>query len=688
MTYKYALINILKLLWNLFLVYVAYTICRAAFMLGNSEMFQGIETGHIFDLFKAGLIFDSSAICYTNGLIILLFLLPFHWKENKIYYSVVKWIYIVINSICVAMNLCDSVYFPFSGKRVTCSVLQEFEHEGAGQMAKIYLNQSIEHWYLFVLFAVIVAMLWFGFLSPKRKKESRRIVATGRQKKSLFIGYYLVNILAIPVFTALCIGLIRGGFTTAVRPITISNANKYADNPHEAGVILNTPFSLIRTIDKKPLIVPDYMSDEEALKWYSPLHVQVSDSINTEINTDSLVQTKPMNVVVLIMESFGKQHFGFYNDLHNENGDQGEKKTYTPFLDSLLVDSYTFRYAYSNGRKSIEGMPSILSSIPNFVEPFFLTPASMNELSGLAKELSENKGYSSAFFHGAENGSMGFEAFAKSTGFQKYFGRTEYNQDPNYNGDKDFDGTWAIFDEEFLQFYCDRMNEMQQPFITSVFTASSHNPYDLPERYKGVFPTDDEGDGIYELVAYSDNALRLFFEKAKKQDWYDNTIFVITPDHATGFKDAFYNTIVGNFSVPIAFYVPSMPELKGYDSERVVEQIDIMPTVLGLLGYDKPYIAFGQDIFNTPAEDTFALHWLMGTESYEFIKGDYLIRFDGTKITHVYRYKTDLLQKDNIVDKLTDEEKEAIKPMEMQMKSFIQQYMKRLNENEMVVKDR
>ena len=96
--------NILRLIWNILLVYVAYGICRATFMICNSNMYQGIETSHIFDLFKAGLIFDSSAICYTNAIVMLLFLLPLHWKETRGFYTFVKWLYVVINSICISMN--------------------------------------------------------------------------------------------------------------------------------------------------------------------------------------------------------------------------------------------------------------------------------------------------------------------------------------------------------------------------------------------------------------------------------------------------------------------------------------------------------------------------------------------------------------------------------------------------------
>lgn len=670
--------NILRLIWNILLVYVTYGICRATFMICNSNMYQGIETSHIFDLFKAGLIFDSSAICYTNAIVMLLFLLPLHWKETHGFYTFVKWLYVVINSICLSTNLCDLVYFPFTSKRVTFSVLQEFENEGAGQMGNIFFDQALSHWYLFIVFFVLVAMLWYGYAYPVFEQKSRLIVRTGDIEKDNHIGYYSVNAIALPLFVGLSIGLIRGGFTTAVRPITISNANKYADNPQEAGAILNTPFSLIRTFDKKPLSLPDYMSKEEALQYYNPIHNPSSASYGISLDTE---QERPLNVVVLILESFGKQHFGFYNDFHNENGEDGIKKSFTPFLDSLLTDSYTFRYSYSNGRKSIEGMPSILSSIPNFVEPFFLTPAAMNELSGLARELTLNKGYTSAFFHGAENGSMGFEAFAKSTGFQKYYGRTEYDQDPNYRGEKDFDGTWAIYDEEFLQFYCDRMNEMKQPFITSVFSASSHTPYNLPERYKGHFPVGE--DKLQECVAYSDNALRLFFEKAKTQEWYDNTLFVISPDHASGFYDSFYNTTLGIFSVPIIFFSPKLTALKGYDEETIAEQIDIMPTVLGLLGYDKPFFAFGQDLFNTPKDEKFAIHWLPGSEEYEFMNKDLLLVFDGSEVKHIYKFKTDPLLKTDLVRTIPTD---SISPYKKRMESVIQQYMQHTLDNTMVIK--
>lgn len=647
---------ILSLLWNLLVVYVMFMVCRVIFVLANWTIYSGTLTwGHTLELFGAGLIFDTSAILYTNALVSVMMLFPLHWKEKQGYYKIVRWIYVICNSVAIYANLIDCVYFPFTGKRTTTSVFAEFSHEGAGNMAKIFAEQFLANWYLVVVAALISWLLWQLFRPVPSKVSS-----FSTRLPVYYITQVVVMLLAIPLVVA---GM-RGGFTTAVRPITISNANQYADRPAETGIILNTPFSIYRTLSKKPMLVPDYMSEQEATALFSPLHTP-----------NDTAAFKPMNVVVFILESFSKQHFGYYNrTLRN-----GTYKGFTPFLDSLITNhALTWQYSYANGRKSIEGMPSTLSSLPNYVEPLFLTPASLNRMSGIARELGEQKGYVTAFFHGAQNNSMGFQAFAHATGFQRYYGRTEYNQDPKRNGDEDFDGTWAIFDEEFLQFFADRMTEMQQPFMTAVFTASSHTPYSMPERYKNVFPKGEEA--LQESIAYSDHALKLFFETARKKAWFKNTLFVITADHTSRQIDPFYKTSLGYYTVPIILYAPGDESLHGYDKERVVEQTDIMPTVLSYLHYDKPYIAFGKDMLHTQPEETFALHWVPESNGYEFVKGDYVIEFDGEQVTAAYRYRTDSLLNHNVK---TTMPAGTLQQMTLQAKSVIQQYMQRMNNDQL-----
>ena len=639
--------------------YIAYTLCRGVFLILNWSLYAGTLTwGHGMKLFGAGLLFDTPAILYTNAIILVMFLLPLHWKEHPVYYRVARWIYTIVNSIAVYMNLMDCVYFPFTGKRTTTSVFAEFSNESTGEMLKIFGGQFLSHWYLVLLAALVTWAFWKLF----------RPIPKSVERPSHKPRYYTIQVISLFVTIPLCIAAIRGGVTKSTRPITISNANQYVNRPAETGIVLNTPFSIFRTLKKTPFVVPDYMSDEEATAIYTPLH-QPNDS----------AAFTPRNVVVLILESFSKQHIGFYNKtLRN-----GTYHGFTPFLDSLITDgAMTYRYSYANGRKSIEGMPSVLSSLPNFVEPLFLTPASLNVMSGLARELGENKGYTTAFFHGAQNSSMGFHAFARATGFQRYYGREEYNADPNFHGDDDFDGTWAIWDEEFFQFYAQQMNTMKEPFMTALFSASSHDPFVVPEKYKGRFPQGESP--LQECIAYTDYALKRFFEEASKQPWFKNTLFVITADHVSQQIDPFYCTTLGNYCVPIILYAPGDPSLHGYDEQQVVEQIDIMPTVLGYLHYDKPYIAFGRDMISGQANDGFALHWLPESSSYEYVWGDYALQFDGKEVTSAYAFRTDSTFAHNVLSKIPPATRNR---MERHMKSFIQQYMQRMTTDQLVIKD-
>ena len=636
---------------------IVYEICRLVFLATNWSMFsEAITWSSFWEITRGGLMFDTSAILYTNALYALLMLFPIHYKETAIYQKIAKWVFLVCNSICVVANLVDCVYFKYTIRRTTVTVFSEFKNEN--NLGSIFGAEVINHWYLVVIGILLIVGMWYLYRMPKGQipvQISKPYKAKGMAE------YYVLQAIFLALFVPLCVAGMRGGFTTAVRPITITNANQYVDRPQEAAIVLNTPFSIIRTIGKSIFVVPNYYSQQELNDIYSPIHNP----------GDSLVARKK-NVVVIIIESFGREYIGGFNKWL----EGGKYKGYTPFTDSLMQHSATYLYSYCNGRKSIDGMPSILSSIPMFVEPFFLTPASMNNVSGLAGEL-KNKGYYSAFFHGAENGSMGFQAFARATGFTDYFGRTEYNADKRFNGDKDFDGTWAIWDEPFMQFYATKMGEMKEPFMTALFTASSHHPFVVPEEYKKKYP--EEGLVIHKCIRYTDNALRKFFEKAKTMPWYKNTLFVITSDHTNLSDHDYYQTDLGGFCSPIIFFDPS-GEFKPGMRNAIAQQIDIMPTVLSYLGYDKKYVGFGIDLLTTPAEDTWAVNYLNGI--YQYVKGDYLLQWDGNKTKALYRFRTDLLLKDNVANK----EPKVREAMERQVKAIIQSYMERMTQNKLVVK--
>ena len=640
------LYNWLTVLLNLLLVYILYMVTRVAFIWENWQRFAPTwDALNMGDILMGSLRFDTSAILYSNALWIVLVLLPLHLKEKPWWHTLCKTIFVTFNMICLSANLIDSVYLQYSGRRTTWSFFSEFSNEG--NLASIFFVEAGRHWYLVLLGAVMLAALILLYVKPK-----------GTVPKPLW-RYYLVQTLALAAAVPLSVAGMRGGFTVAIRPITISNANQYVNTPAESAIVLNTPFSVIRTIGKKAYVDPQYMPDADMERLYSPLH--------TPQPTDSLTMQKK-NVVVLIVESFARENIGYYN----RTLDGGTYRGYTPFVDSLLEHSLTWEHTFANGQKSIDAMPAILSSIPMFVEPFILTDASLNDIGGLARCLGD-EGYTTAFYHGAENGSMGFQAFARASGFQHYYGRTEYNADTRFNGDADFDGTWAIWDEPFLQYYALGMSQLQEPFMTAVFTASSHHPFALPDQYRDTFP---EGTvPIHRCIGYTDHALRRFFKTASQQPWYNNTIFVLTADHTNQTAHDEYRTSLGYFSVPILIFDPSGQLPRGMQ-DGVAQQIDIMPTLLSILGYGQPYIAFGKDLLGDNGR--WAVNYSNGF--YQYVEGDNLLLFDGEHVTGMYNYAEDTLLKDNTAGAEPELEENLVQ----RLKAIIQSYMQRMTQNRLM----
>ena len=621
---------------NLLLAYVVYAIARLAYLLDNWSYFSESLTAEVV---QGGLVFDTAAILVTNIPYIVLMLLPLHWKETRGWHRLCQTLFVGVNSLALAVNLCDAAYFPFTLRRTTTTVFSEFQNEQ--NLGGVLFTETLHHWYFVVLFLVVVYGLWRLYTTPRL--EARRLK---------WWCYDLTTLLSLAAVAPFVVAGIRGGFATAVRPITISNANQYVDRPTDAALVLNTPFALYRTIGKAVFTVPQYFEDEQQMAAvFSPVHIP----------QDTVAMTRK-NVVVLIVESFGREYIGALN----RNLENGKYRGYTPNIDSLISLSTTFEYSYCNGRKSIDGMPSILSSIPMFVEPFFLTPASMNEVSGVA-DLLGNKGYETAFFHGAQRGSMGFMAFARKTGFQQYFGREDFDADPRFDGDADFDGMWAIWDEPFLQYYCTKMTEMKEPFMTAVFTASSHHPYEIPEKYRDVYP--EEGIIMHKCIRYTDMALGKFFREASRQPWFKNTIFVLTSDHTNMSDHDVYQTDLGGFCSPIIIFEPGSDRQPAI-LPKIAQQIDILPTLMGLLHYPDPYFAFGIDVLNTPADSTWAVNYLNGI--YQYVKHDHVLQFDGQKTRAVYALSDSMMQH-NLVGRLPQQPK-----MEQELKAIIQQYMERM----------
>ena len=625
-----------SVLYRLLIAYALYFVARIAYLLCNWNYFApALRWSALPDLLRGSLLFDTSAILLTNiPVVVVLLLTP--WKR------LANWLFLVINSLALAANLADAVYFKYTLRRTTTSVFSEFQNEH--NLLSIVATEFIHHWYLVLLFALIV---WALF--KRREERGER-----RESQSSKLKVQISKFLTLLVLAPLIVAGIRGGFTRAVRPITISNANQYVGRPTDAALVLNTPFALYRTIGKNVFTVPNYFTDTSEMEAvFSPV---------CPSHTADTTQMRKANVVIIIVESFGREYIG----LLNKTLDHGNYRGYTPFTDSLVARSITFTHSYCNGRKSIDAMPSILSGIPMFVEPFFLTPASMNHVSGIASLLAA-EGWHTAFFHGAQRGSMGFQAFSRATGFQHYYGREDYCADPHTSGNADFDGTWAIWDEPFLQYFAQTMGTMPQPFMTAVFTASSHHPYRIPDKYTAQFP--DDGNPIHKCIRYTDMALGRFFKTASRQPWFRNTIFVITSDHTNLSDHPYYRTDLGGFSVPIIIYDASQQRQPAV-IDRIAQQTDILPTVMRMLNYRGNVFAFGSDLLNTPPDSSWAVNYLNGI--YQYVSDGCVLQFDGQQTRAVYSLSDSLMQH-NLNHRLPQQ-----KHMEQRLKAIIQQYMQRM----------
>lgn len=630
-----------SLLYRLGIVMVMLMVCRIGFYLFNLQYFPDMTLTNFLRLCWGGLTFDLATMFYVNMLYIVLMILPFDFRFHPYYKKTLQYLFLLTNGAAFAANVADFVYYRFTLRRTTADVFQQFENET--NMGGLWLSFFVDYWYAVLFWVVLMAAtVWlYGRVRFKGPQLRNRLM------------YYVIGVLVIPIVATAVIGGIRGGFRHSTRPITLSNAGEYVTNPRDISIVLNTPFAVIRTIGKTQVQKATYFADDEVETIYSPVQVP-KDSASF----------KPHNVVIIILESFSKEFVGGFN----KEKEQGNYKGYTPFLDSLIPLSRTFEYSFANGRKSIDGLPSVISSIPSLGVPYFLSPYSSNRINSLASLLKE-KGYHTSFFHGAPNGSMGFQAFMNLAGVQKYYGMNEYTNPTDY------DGMWGIWDEPFLQFYADQLNTFQQPFMSSFFSVSSHHPFKIPVQYEEKF----KGGPlvIHRCVQYTDYALRQFFKKASAMPWYNNTLFVITADHTSSeiqFDEA--RTAWGVYSVPVLFFAPD-GSLAGHEVS-IAQQIDIMPSVLGYLGYDKTYVAFGRNVFDT-ATTPFAFNYK--DNAYQLFEGDYLLQFDGTSTVGFFNFRSDKLLTKNMIG----DQPEVQRTMERKIKAIIQQYNNRMIADKLTV---
>lgn len=621
--------SIQLLVWRLLWVLLFYQVGRVLFYWSNRSILQLVG----FSEFLGGIRFDLSAIFYTNALLILAHTIPGNFKYKKIYQFVLKLFFFLINIIFIATNFIDVEYFKFTSRRSTYSLITASGMES--DLPRLILVFVKSYWALLIGFLLSSLVFWKFMPNSKFKDEYKE------PNHSFFYKNIPYWILIFSMGMILLVG--RGGFQR--NPLRIVDAIRYTTNSENTSLVLNTPFSILKTISKKENVKEIQFFDEETLaKVYQPI---------VELENEEEFQKK--NIVLLILESFGEENLFLEFD----------GQPLTPFMDSLTQNSLYFVNAYANGRRSIDAVPSIITSIPYLMEISYISsPYSFNKVDGFSKILKE-KGYRTSFFHGAFTGSQNFYQFCSAVGFDDYYGKEDYDL-PSADAE---DGVWGIFDEEFLQFTNRKLSTFEQAFFATLFTISSHNPYTIPSKYKNKFPKGNRL--IHESISYTDFAVQRFFESAKKENWYQNTVFVITADHTSGDDkiNSKYNSAIGNYKIPILIIDPTRPEINE-QNPKLIEQIDILPELLDYLNFSGKIFSYG----NAPdkTEGRMVANYNQGL--YHFIIDNYYVCFDGKTIIKVNDIEKDKLLENNLKNYPHEE-------LEQKIKAYIQQYNNRIIKN-------
>jgi hypothetical protein len=279
--------------YRLLVVMFIFILSRFVFYFFNNNFFPQIGWSDWPKIMQGGWLFDQAAILYLNALFIVLMLapIPYIWRTSEKYQNVLKWIFFTFNGIGIALNCIDIVYYRFTLRRTTSSVFQEFSNEN--NIVSLGFQFVLDYWYVLLVFVgLIMLMVKLYNLVKIRKSEKVR-----NNRLVFYVKAAIIFLITIPFSVA----GVRGDFEHSTRPITISNAGKFVNRPDEIYLVLNTPFCFIRTFNDNVVQPVHYFSDEELAKLYTPIHHPK--------DTDAVMNKK--NVVLIVLESFGKEAVGF-----------------------------------------------------------------------------------------------------------------------------------------------------------------------------------------------------------------------------------------------------------------------------------------------------------------------------------------------------------------------------------------
>lgn len=681
------------LLYQLIFIVLSQQIGRLIWFIGNVYWLQPLGIGEYIKVFLVGFYFDAPVVAYC--------FLPvwIWWSLAPTTITIKNYLFRGIATVLifttVLLNAIDAGYSNVTSKRSGKELLDVL-----ADPANNVSNYIIDYWWGVILILVFGWVIWRFFPVPKefgpwisstqssKRKTIHRTQSELSPKNLNTCTKTVIYTWSWIVFRFFFVSVIilflgRGG--TRLRPLRASDAAEFVV-PEISPLLVSTPFSMISSFQSAGLTEVQWLDTNIEIWHLRGNATAIGEFIKNDfsskkndvtgkasaiasINSTSRNSTRS-NVVLIVVESLARDYTGFLNGA-----------PYTPFLDKLAKnpDAVVFPFCFANGTKSIEMAPSIFAGMPNLMEDFFITSSySTNRFTNVFGWMKSIK-YTTQFFHGSNNGTMGFRSFFKGGGLQEYYGIDEYP-----NKEVDFDGHWGIFDEPYLQYVSKKLTLNQQPFFSSVFTLSSHHPYAIPESLKSKFPGSNLT--VQKTIAYADYSLEKFFQSACKEPWFENTIFIITGDHTSHGTLGYFYSPSGHYEVPFMIFAPGKGAILHSNftkeiTQKSCSQLDILPTTLSFaLNVSNLSIGMGRSLLDSSYKG-YSYHYDKGL--YYIIQYPYvLIMNERGETMEFYQQRRNSNKKESLENSNNKEIQAKKMELVSQLKSAIQGYRRGLITNQ------
>ena len=414
--------------------------------------------------------------------------------------------------------------------------------------------------------------------------------------KKVFSAHDGFQVKLVPFLAAI---LVVSFYTTSIENDSAEySENRYNNELSKAGI-----YSFFAAFRNNELSYTDFyktISEKEAL---NKVQKQVTGPLDSLLEPEDNilraikggVEKKP-NVILICVESLSANYLGIF----------GNKKQLTPNLDSIAQAETHFSNLYATGTRTVRGMEAITLSIPPTPGRSIVKRKHNQNLFTIG-EVFKEKGYSRTFFYGGDGyfdnmdkffSGNGFDIVDRGRGFLP--SRDIVTSRKNIEDDEvTFENAWGVCDEDIFNKVlkeADKSAEQGTPFFDFVMTTSNHKPYTYPEG-KIDIPSGTSRSGA---VKYTDFAIGQFLKQAKAKSWYNNTVIVIMADHCASSAGK-WELDVDNYHIPAI--IVNLEGSKGYKITQQCSQIDVMPTLFSLLGWNYTNNFFGRDVFSMKPED-------------------------------------------------------------------------------------